>query len=145
MLFRSYSPIFHGLVPGVCDFLQWRELLVWVPPARSSRLFESSFLVGGAVDCYVDFGDNSVKCALSVDNSSTGNCPNWGAHLSGGIPLLASWEAPLFLVNFALEVESTAFYILRVHGLLLLRDGPWCGLHPLHLDGELGQRTVVIQ
>ena len=127
------------------DFRRWCEPLVWVLPARSSRLFESSSLVEVAVGCYADFGGSSVKYALSVDNSSIGSCPSWGAHLSGGIPLSASWEALLFLVNFALEAESIAFYILRVRGLLSLQDELWCGLHPLHLDGELGQRTVVVQ
>ena len=95
--------------------------------------------VEGVVDCYAGFGGSSVKCVLSVDNSSTGSCPSWGAHLAEGIPPLASWEALLFLGSFVPEVESTAFYILRVRGLLLLQGEPWCGLHPLRLGGELGK------
>ena len=129
----------------MCDFPQWRELLVWVLPARSSRLSESSSLVEDVVDCYVGFGDSSVKCALSVDNSSIGSCPSWDAHLSGGILLLVSWEALLFLVTVVLEVESTAFYILLVRDLLSLQDGPECGPRPSRLGGELGQRMVVVQ
>ena len=86
-----------------------------------------------------------MKYAPSVDNSSIGNYPNWDAHLTGGILLLALWEALLFLVNFVLGVESTVFCILQVHGLPLLQGRLWCGLHPLHLDDELEQRMVVGQ
>ena len=118
----------------VYDFLQWREPLVWVLLVRSSRSSESSFLVEGVIGCCADFGGSSVKYALSVGNSSIGNYPSWGAHLSGGILLLASWEALLSPLNFVLGVASTVFYILRAHGLPLLQDGLWCGLHPLHLD-----------
>ena len=88
---------------------------------------------------------NSVKYAPSVDNSSTGNYPNWDAHLAGGILLLASWEAFLFLVSFVLEVESTVFCTLQVRGLPLLRGRLWYGLHLLHLDDELEQRMVMGQ
>ena len=69
------------------------------------------------VGCCVGFGGSSAKYALSVGNSSIGNCPNWGAHLAGGILPLASWEALLFPVSSVPGVESIAFYIPQVHGL----------------------------
>ena len=86
-----------------------------------------------------------MKYALSVDNSSIGNCPNWGAHLAGGILLLASWEVLLFLVNFVPGVESTVFCILQAHGPPSLRGKLWCGQPSLHLGGELEQRMVMGQ
>ena len=112
---------------------------------HSNRLFGSFSLAEDVIGCYADFGGSSVKYAPSVHNSSTGNYPNWGAHLTGRILPLASWEALLFLVNFVLGVESTVFCILKVCGLPLLRGGLWYGLHPLHLDDELEQRMVVGQ
>ena len=89
-----------------------------------------------------------MRYAPSVGNSSTGNCPNWDAHLAEGILLEASWEVllvPAALVALALDFVPFATGTLLVCDLLQWLGVLACGLHPLRLGGGLERRMAVGQ
>ena len=126
-----YSPIFHGRVPEACDFPRWSGPLVLVPPVRGSHSSEPSVLVEDVAGCYMGFEGNIVQYAPSVDNSSIGRYPSWGAHLVEGILLLASSGVLPFPAALAvLDFVPFAIDILLVHGLLSWRGVLKCDQRP---------------
>ena len=96
--------------------------------------------------CYVDFEGSIVQYAPSVDNSSIGRYPSWGAHLAEGILLLASSGVLPFLVVLA-ALDSVPFAIdtLLVHDLLSWRGVLECDQRPWRRDDVLGQRKALGQ